>query len=218
MKTNFLSDFDSIPYFTIEGVKQLMGDSMTSSNSIRTAIYRWMKRGQLIQLKKGVYMTRHFYDLHHADEYFSQAISAILIPQSYVSLEYVLLRESILTEVTYPVSSVTIKHTRVIENNFGTFAYRSIRADLYKGFTILNYMGIPFSLASPAKALFDFLYFRPLRRRTLPNGYSLSEELRLKLENFSEKDQDEFTSYVKDAGSNKMEIILENLRSTSWQH
>jgi len=100
MKTNFLSDFDSIPYFTIEGVKQLMGDSMTSSNSIRTAIYRWMKRGQLIQLKKGVYMTRHFYDLHHADENFSPAISAILIPQSYVSLEYVLLRESILTEVT----------------------------------------------------------------------------------------------------------------------
>jgi len=34
-------------------------------------------------------------------------------PQSYLSLEYILQRNAILTEMTYPVTAVTLKQTRV---------------------------------------------------------------------------------------------------------
>jgi len=144
MKSAILSSFDSIPYFTIEGVRQLLSDEKSARGSVQTKLYRWMKNGLVIQLKKGVYMTHRFFDLHHADEDFIPAVSAILIPQSYVSLEYRLQQLGMLTEITFPLTAVTLKHTRVIENSLGTFSYRSIQPENYTGFNIAEYMGIPF--------------------------------------------------------------------------
>lgn len=218
MKSTILSSLDSFPYFTIEAVKQLLGDESAAAGTIQTGLYRWMKAGKIIQLKKGVYMTRRFFEIHRADADFAPMVSAILIPQSYLSLEYILQRNGVLTEVTYPVSAVTLKQTRVFENQLGTFTYRNIKADLYQGFTISNYQGIPIAQASPVKALFDFLYLRPWRGGRRGTGYDLAEELRLNLEDFTEKDQTEFAAFVEISNSRKMDQILSNLRKTVWQH
>jgi len=85
MKSSILSSLDSFPYFTIEAAKQLLGDESAVAGTIQTALYRWMKAGQIIQLKKGVYMTRRFFELHRADVNFAPMVSVILIPQSYLS-------------------------------------------------------------------------------------------------------------------------------------
>lgn len=218
MKITTLSSLDHLPYFTIEAVKQLLGDGTIAAGTIQTALYRWMKAGQIIQLKKGVYMTRRFFENHRADVDFAPMISAILIPQSYLSLEYILQRNSILTEMTYPVSAVTLKQTRVFENKLGTFTYRNIKVDLYKGVTFSEYLGIPFAQATVAKALFDFLYFRPWSGKGRSANVDLAEELRLNLEDFSEKDQDEFVDFVEISKSKKMDHILIILRKTVWRH
>lgn len=218
MKTNSLSSLDSFPYFTIESVKQLLGDESAAAGTVQTALYRWMKVGQIIQLKKGVYMTRRFYEFHRAEADFAPMVSAILIPQSYLSLEYILQRNAVLTEMTYPVSAITLKQTRVFENKLGTFTYRNIKEDLYIGFTISNYLEIPFAQATVAKALFDILYLRHWNNRVRSPNVNLAEELRLNLEDFSEKDQDEFAAFVRMSQSRKMEQILKNLRKTVWRH
>jgi hypothetical protein len=218
MNSTILSSLDSIPYFTIEAVKQLLGDESTAAGTIQTTLYRWMKAGHIIQLKKGVYMTRRFFELHRADANFAPMISAILIPQSYLSLEYVLQRNAILTEITYPVSAVTLKQTRVFENKLGTFTYRNIKSDLYQGFTISEYLGIPIGQATVAKALFDFLYFRPWSGKEQSANVNLAEELRLNIEDFSEKDQVEFAAFVEISKSRKMAKILNNLRKFIWRH
>ncbi|MCE1254793.1 MAG: hypothetical protein LWX83_14755, partial [Anaerolineae bacterium] len=67
MKLITLSSFDTFPYFTIEAIKQLLGDEPVAEGTIQTALYRWMKAGLIIQLKKGHYMTRRFFELHRAD-------------------------------------------------------------------------------------------------------------------------------------------------------
>lgn len=212
-----LSSLDSFPYFTIEAVKQLLGNESAAAGTIQTALYRWMKAGQIIQLKKGVYMTRRFYELHRADADFAPIVSAILIPQSYLSLEYILQRNAILTEITYPITAVTLKQTRVFENKLGVFSYRHIKADLYQGFTFSEYLGIPFAQATVAKALFDFLYLRPWKGdRRLP-GYDLAEDLRLNLEDFSASDRVEFAAFVEISKSKKMDQILKNLGKTIWR-
>ena len=82
MKRSILESFDSIPYFTIESVKQVWGESAVKDGAVRTALYRWMKTGIILQLKKGVYMTRRFYERRRGGDDFSLAISAILLPQS----------------------------------------------------------------------------------------------------------------------------------------
>jgi hypothetical protein len=216
MKTAILASLDSFPYFTIEAVKQLLGDESAAAGTIQTALYRWMKTGNVIQLKKSVYMTRRFYELHRADTDFTPAISAILIPQSYISLEFILQRNAILTDVTYPVSAVTLKNTRLIQSKLGTFTYHHIKGNLYLGFTISDYLGISFAQATVAKALFDFLYFRSWSGKNRSPSFNLSEELRLNLEEFSADDQDEFAEFVEMSKSRKMDNILRNLKRTVW--
>jgi hypothetical protein len=216
MKKEILSAFDKIPFFSIEAVKQLYGDETFSDGTIQTALYRWMKAGHVIQLKKGVYMTRPFYERHRSDVDFSPAISAILIPQSYVSLEFVLQRYAILSEITYPITAVTLKQTRVIENKLGTFSFRNIKDELYTGFDIFEYIGIQFSMASLPKALFDYLYYRPLSRIINSPKYNVAEDLRLNLDEITEQDKIRFSEFVEISKSTKMQKILNNLRDTVW--
>ena len=213
MKSSILSELDALPYFTLEAVKGLLGEEPAAGGTIRTALYRWMKAGIVIRLKKGVYMTRRFFEQHRAEASFAPMVSAILIPRSYISLEYCLQRNAILTEVTYPVTAITLKQTRVIENSLGTFTYRNIKAGLYTGFTLSETHGIPFAQATAAKALFDFLYLRPFQQA----NFNLAEELRLNLDDFPEKDREEFAGYIALSGSSKMERILKSLRDTIWR-
>jgi hypothetical protein len=217
MKSNNLSPLDSLPYFTLEAVKQIYMDETLVDGTIQTNLYRWMKAGRIIQLKKGIYMTRRFFEQHRADANFAPMISAILIPQSYVSLEFILQRYGILTEITYPISAVTMKQTRKFENKLGTFTYRNIKNELYTGYEIKESMGIPVSLASIAKALFDFFYLRPMKNIPISAKNGIASSLRLNLDDFTKPNQKEFSNYVALSKSRKMERIEKNLRLTVWQ-
>lgn len=217
MKKTILTSLEKIPYFTIEAVKQIVGSDCLAEGTVRTALYRWMKSGEVIQLKKGVYTTRRFFEVHRSEEDFSMAVSAILIPASYVSLEYILQKHAILTEVTYPVSAVTTKNTRTIHNKVGIFTYRHMKQDLYLGYEIINYHGVLFAKASAAKALFDMFYLHPGIGQTELKDVNLAEELRFNLDEFTPAQQLEFAAFVKTSRSTKMERILANLRRTVWR-
>jgi len=217
MKTRILDSLDRMPYFTIEAVKQLMEDNSPGEGSVQTAIYRWTKAGDFIRLKKGVYMTRRFYEVHRNDEEFASMVSAILIPQSYLSLEYILQRNNILTDITYPITAVTLKQTRVFENKLGTFSYRNIKPALYHGFTFSEYSGIPIAKATLAKALFDYLYLRKLSIYSANEGDNLAEKLRLNLDDLAAEGQMSFAGFVEHSQSKKMERVLKNLKETVWQ-
>jgi predicted transcriptional regulator of viral defense system len=214
MKTDFLHPFEGMPYFTLEGFKQATG--MDAPQQVRVLLHRWTKAGHILSLKRGIYMTRHFYERHRSDYLFSGAVSAILLPQSYLSLEFVLQQNNLLTEVTYPVTCVTPRNTRRIVNDMGTFWYRSIRADLYRGFGITDYFGIPVARATPAKALFDYLYLRPLPAAYRRPSINLAEELRLNLEELPTAGREEFSVFVEQSASRKMMDILNNFRSNVW--
>ena len=54
MNLNSLSPLENLPYFTIEAVKQFIGDELM----INATLYRWSKAGEIIRLKKC-----DFYDL-----------------------------------------------------------------------------------------------------------------------------------------------------------
>lgn len=75
MKTNLLHPFEPLPYFTIEGFRQASG--MDSPEQARLLLHRWARAGHILPLKKGVYMTRRFYELHRADAPFTPALSAM---------------------------------------------------------------------------------------------------------------------------------------------
>jgi hypothetical protein len=167
-------------------------------------------------------MHRRFYEQHRQDAAFTPAVSSILLHQSYLSLDYVLQQRGILTEITYPVTAITIKNTRTILNSLGIFVYRHIQPDLYFGFQIMEAYGVPYAQASAAKGLYDYLYLRPLPADLEPHRYNLAEELRLNLEEFTQEEREEFAGYVLKSkmirkGGAKMRQILNNLEVHVWR-
>jgi predicted transcriptional regulator of viral defense system len=215
MKKPALASFDNIPFFTIEGFKQVSG--IESPHTVRVMLHRWAQSGKILPLKKGLYMSHHFYEQHRRDAEFSSAVSAIILPNSYVSLEYVLQQHNLLTDVTYPVTCITTKNTRTIVNFVGTFWYRNIRADLFTGFEIAEYFGIRIATASLAKALFDYLYLRPIPTTYRAQKINLAEELRLNLDEMDDQARKEFAGFIEQGDSRKMHAILENFRRNAWQ-
>lgn len=162
-------------------------------------------------------MTARFYERHRSHEDFSPVISAILLPQSYVSLEYILQRQGILSEATYPITSVTFKNTRTYVNSAGTFVYRHIQRPFYTGFQQKSFAGIFFHQASTAKALFDYFYLRPLDRSLRSKTLDLAEDLRLNLDEIESETREEFERYIHQSASAKMTYILDNFRRTAWR-
>ena len=217
MKIDRLKPLENIPYFTITGFKQVLNADESDTQRVRAMLSRWVKMGHIIRLKKGVYMTRRFYELHQSHASFAPAVSSIILPQSYVSLEYVLQRAGVLTEVTYPITAVTPRNTREIENALGTFVYRHIKSSFYTGFNQENFFGVIFNQASVAKAIFDYFYLRPLARSLRTHKINLAEDLRLNIGELSSDVRDEFGDFVEISNSPKMMFIRENLRRTVWR-
>ena len=215
MKNPALASFDNIPYFTIEGFKQV--SDIKSPHTVRVMLHRWAQSGEILPLKKGLYMSHHFHEQHRRDAEFSSAVSAIILPNSYVSLEYVLQQYNLLTDITYPVTCITTKNTRTIVNSIGTFWYRNIRPDLFTGFKITEYFCIRIATASLAKALFDYLYLRPIPTAYQSQKINLAEELRLNLDEMDDKARREFADFIEQGDSRKMHNILENFRRYAWQ-
>lgn len=217
MKIDRLKPLEKIPYFTIAGFKQVLNVDESETQRVRAMLSRWVKMGHIIRLKKGVYMTRRFFELHQSHASFSPAVSSIILPQSYISLEYVLQRAGVLTEVTYAITAITLKNTKEIKNTLGRFTYRHIKSPLYTGFNQEIFFGVIFNQASVAKALFDYFYLRPLPRSLRTHKINLAEELRLNLGELSEDVRKEFEHYIEICASPKMIFIHENLRRTIWQ-
>lgn len=217
VKTDYLIPFDKIPYFTIAGFKQVLNAGESDTQRVRAMLSRWVKKGHIIRLKNGVYMTRRFFELHQSHASFTPAVSSIILPQSYTSLEYVLQRANVLTEVTYPITAITPKNTREVENALGRFVYRHIKSPLYTGFNQDTFLGVIFNQASVAKALFDYFYLRPLPRSLRTHRTNLAEELRLNLDELPLEERDEFEKYTEMSDSPKMSFIRKNLRRTVWR-
>ena len=217
MKNNILSSLEQLPYFTIQAVKQFFPSEEYQKGTVQTAIYRWMKSGKLVKLKNGVYTSRKFFDSHKNDPDFPIMISTILIPQSYASTHFILQRYSILTDVTYTISSITRKQTRIIENSVGIFQYSHIKERLYTGYQLSEYFGVPIAKATIAKALFDYLYLRPISTRAIKKGIDIVNELRLNIDDLSRSDREEFEEYINLEGGPKMMSILSNIKEHTWR-
>lgn len=197
-----ISSLYSLPFFTIETLKTVFGT--IRPESARQKIARWTRQKKIIPLKRGFYTTGEYFNRHKTDSSFQIFIANTLRYPSYVSSAYVLQQYDILTEMTYPITSVTLKSSRKYANALGNFIYYSVSEKLYTGYTREEYEGNAIYIATKAKALFDFLYFKYFK---IPVPLDLEERERLDLENFTKKEREEFKKYCNMATSKKMKKI-----------
>lgn len=120
---------------------------------IRRQVSGWVKKGYLLQLKKGVYVLSDTYRKIGPSELF---IANYLVTPSYLSLEYALGYYDLIPEKVTVYSSLTTKKTQTFTNVLGTFEYRSVKESLFFGFTKLASNNQEFFIALPEKAILDF--------------------------------------------------------------
>ncbi len=124
---------------------------------IRRQVSGWVKKGYLVQLKKGVYV---FSDTYRKAVPSRGFIANYLVMPSYLSLEYALGYYGLIPEKVTVYSSLTTKKTQEFTNALGRFEYCSVKESLFFGFTKATYDNQDFFIALPEKAILDFFYFR----------------------------------------------------------
>jgi len=206
LSKNIFSLITKLPFFKIENLK-LVG---ISTHYLRTILTRYTKRGELIRLKKGVYTSKIFIEETKKEGNYSAFLEFLaneIYSPSYLSLDYILYQENILTEIPVNFTLITKNKTAFFSNVLGSFFYHKIKDELFCGFEIIRESDFIILKATRAKALFDFLY---LRKNLLVNKKAI-KELRLNLNNFSKSDIEEFKKYLEIEGSKKMKEVSNEL-------
>jgi predicted transcriptional regulator of viral defense system len=173
-------------------------------HTLRNSIAYWKKNGSLIQIKRGYFVFNNYLDKKDNALYYPRFIATKMIEPSYLSKEFVLQDYGMFADSVYNYSIITIKKTQAISNQFGTFYYQSIKPGLFCGFLKKTYGHTAWSIATKAKALFDYLYFNKNKFRQI-NADELGD-LRLNLKIMNKKDWLEFFSYAKKADKKMQDI------------
>lgn len=203
-KKNLLKSLKSLPYFNKEYIFQLAQDENTfnlTKNSINTYISRFLKNKEIISLKRGVYVTTAFYTARKNNPSYMFYLANILRPPSYISVWTALQYYNLATEVIHTITSVTSKKTNVHKTKIGTFSYQSVQKNLFSDFTLVTPAtkdDFEFFIATPAKALFDLLYFktRQFRGIRFKDINTLIDELRIDITEMDKKDQEKFYAMI----------------------
>lgn len=201
MNKDIFNIFEKIPCFT----KQNLRISWNGSEyALDERIKRALRNKRILELKKGLYTTNIYYLKETQKTKFKEFIAAKLRFPSYLSLEYVLAKYELLTEITYPLTSITTKTGRTYQNFLGAYRYSNIKKEFYFGLTQVSFYQNKYFMATKPKAMFDFLY---LKRNIGVLKKEILEGLRINWDNFSKEDFCCFQEYVFRAKSKKMEKI-----------
>lgn len=191
-----------LPYFDFSDLATVETDRIY----LKILLSRYEKSGKVIRLKKGVYVTKDYIETIRGKgrlSAYSEFLANILYQPSYLSLEYILYRHNLLTEIPVNFTLVTKNKPAAFRNRFGGFFYRKVKDELFCGFDIISEGDFSIIRATKAKALFDYLY---LRKNTIVSPESVTG-LRLNLSQLNRREKAELGKYAAIEGSKKMQAI-----------
>ena len=138
-------------------LQRLLGVSAVAA---RFLVHRYAKQGALLKLRNGLYGL--------ADRLPPElAIANRLYAPSYVSFQYALAYHHLIPEATYTVTSATTRPTRTLTAAGAVFEYHRLKPALFTGYEPTTVEGETVLIATPEKALLDYLYLVDLKRATL---------------------------------------------------
>lgn len=215
MKINqLMAVIKKLPYFTKQNLSLALGKE---GENLNYWIKKLVKDRFIMPLKKGFYVSSYWRDAELRSEeeqaLYWMYIANVLRAPSYVSLEYILSRCGLIPEESLAVTSISLKSPRSFESETKNFIYRNIKPRLFFGYRTLAFgdSGLTVKMASPAKALFDFLYLRKFLSDDEMRVY-LADAGRFNWEALTAADKRSFIQTVKKASSPKMFRAAEILR------
>ena len=156
-----------IKYFSLQDFQQITG---LSYDAARAILQRYKKKNLVINPKRGYYFFKDYspsvYELANK-----------LYSPSYISMETVLSKNSIIPETIYPIISVTPKPTRSFTCQRREYYYHKIKQEAFCGyFKKENYL-----IAEVEKAAADYLHFVALGQKKINSRINLKKLNKRKL-------------------------------------
>ena len=206
-KKNLLEQLKSLPHFSKDSLCQLGNQLGLAEATVNTYISRFLKYKEILQLKNGLYISTDFFNKNRGDISYSFYLANIIRTPSYVSSWTALQFYNLTTEIIHSIISITPKVTRNYETKVGNFVYQSIKKNLFLDFDLMQgktaLPGSPakfdFFIASPAKALFDLLYFKTYQFRGVRSKdvKALVEELRIDIDEMDKNERFKFNTMIR---------------------
>jgi len=141
------------PYFGYRDISRAFGISAASA---RVTAARLVKSGEIIRIKRDLYLLTQKWDVLSLEEKFP--LANLAQSPSYISLMTALSYYEITTQLQRDfIESVGYYRTKLIEAAGTSFNYSKISRRLYFGFIRLK----GFFIATPEKAFLDAVYLNP---------------------------------------------------------
>lgn len=145
----------------------------------REKISNWLSSGDLIRVKKGLYV----FGRNIALEYYPiESVANLMYGPSAISLNYALSYYGLIPERTESITSITTKRNKAYDTSLGKFRYYHVNFSRYSIGLQLNQENpnYPFLIASPEKALVDQMFHQDIQFvNTADCANYLFEDLRI---------------------------------------
>jgi len=150
-----------------------------------------LQKGEIIKIRRGLYMLVDKYRHKKLSKYF---LASRIVPHSYISLESALSYHGWIPErVTTVTSILAMGRTKKFITPLGEFVFYQLPVNDYEFLTgvrrVEEIKDQPFFIASPLRALADYIYIKKMDWKNLK---SLTNGLRIELEQIMEIDIDDF--------------------------
>lgn len=136
---------------------QLLLSALSDYTCPRDKITGWLKSGELVRVKKGLYV---FGKETALKPYSPEVLANLIYGPSAISLNYALSFYGLIPERTTTMTSITNKRDKAFATPVGDFTYRYLAPQKYAiGIELFNTdNSSPFLIASPEKALCDLIH------------------------------------------------------------
>jgi hypothetical protein len=146
-----------------------------STAAASQTLRRLARAGLVVPVRKGLWVLDREFDPLLLPEYLTAPYP------SYVSLQTALYHHGMISQIPSVTYAVTLARDRRIDTPFGSYSFHHLPPELFGGWAVPPRFGL--KLATPEKALADFLYLTPTRTRLfaalpeleLPAGFRSAE-------------------------------------------
>lgn len=210
MKADQLSRLSNLLFLTKDSLRQVEANEAALDFNLKY----WLKQGIIIAVKNGVYILKDKWEKTVDKQAYLEYLANKIYQPSYVSLEYVMAKYSLLTEAVYGLTSITTKIPKTFISGLGKFSYCSISPRLFTGYKIREFGSAPIFIAVKAKAVFDYLYLRFLKKT--PINQKAVAELRINWENLSKNEFASLRRYAGISASRRLNRLIELIEAAHY--
>lgn len=171
-----------------------------------------IKKGELIKIRRGLYTLADKYRHKKLSKFF---LASRIVPHSYISLESALSYYGWIPERVMTVTSIlALGRTKKFITSFGEFIFYQSPVNEYEFLTgvtrVEEIEGEPFFLASPLRALADYVYVKKIDWNGLDY---LMGSLRIDIEELMKVESNDFLEIKNVYRSKRVLHFLDNLKA-----